>query len=88
MGSSAAFVERQPGSEHVLACEIYGVTHKNSVRWKWRHASADGEMQACPEEYALLLECVAAARAGGYEPRSSWTGPCASLVSQDSRPSA
>lgn len=72
----------------MLACEIYGVMHKNSVRWKWRHARADGGMQACPEEYTLLVECVAAARAGGYEPRSSWTGPCASILAQDSRPAA
>jgi hypothetical protein len=56
-------------------CEIYSVPHKHSFRWKWRPVGADGCLDACPEEYAVYFECVAAARASGYEPRSEWTSP-------------
>ena len=57
------------------ACEIYNVAHKRSFRWKWRHLGADGGVNECAEEYAQYFECVAAARASGYEPRPVWTGP-------------
>ena len=58
-------------------CEIYSVAHKNSFRWKWRHAIKGGATLECAEEYELFFDCVQAARAQGYEPRSQWTGPCA-----------
>jgi len=68
------------------ACEIYGVSHRNFLRWKWRATNAEGRVTACAEEYALFSQCAAAARACGYEPRSDWTGPCASIVEPDRRP--
>jgi len=68
------------------ACEIFSVSHKNSIAWKWRYTGVDGCMQACAEEYRLFLECTAAARASGYEPRSDWTGPCALINTQKKRP--
>lgn len=65
-----------------VACEIYSVAHRNSFRWKWRHVNASGSRVDCAEEYEVFFDCVRAARARGYEPRSSWTGvvlvPCAS----------
>lgn len=67
------------------ACEIYGVVHRNSMLWKWRYAGADGFMSVCAEEYSRFMECAAAARARGYEPRSDWTGPCARIDVQDGR---
>lgn len=67
------------------ACEIYGVVHKNSLLWKWRYTGADGSVYDCAEEFGLFLQCAAAARACGYEPRSDWTGPCAFLVMRDRR---
>jgi len=65
------------------ACEIYSVLHRNSMRWKWRYMNADGSLTACEEEYGLFLQCAAAARARGYQPRTDWTGPCALIVTQD-----
>ncbi|HUG76141.1 MAG TPA: hypothetical protein VML57_01505 [Burkholderiales bacterium] len=56
-------------------CEIYSVPHKHSFRWKWRSLDADGSLNERPEEYSLYFDCVAAARASGYEPRSEWTSP-------------
>jgi hypothetical protein len=70
----------------VKACEIYGVVHRNALIWKWRYTSADGNITDCAEEFRLFLQCAAAARASGYEPRSDWTGPCAFLVARDRRP--
>jgi len=70
----------------VKACEIYGVVRRNALLWKWRYTSADGSITDCAEEFRLFLQCAAAARAGGYEPRSDWTGPCAFLVVPDRRP--
>lgn len=60
-------------------CEIYSVPHKNSVFWKWRYTGTDGHVNVCDEEYRLFLQCAAAARARGFEPRSDWTGPCARI---------
>ena len=65
------------------ACEIYGVVHRNSLLWKWRYTSLDGSITDCAEEFRLFLQCAAAARACGYEPRSDWTGPCALLIARD-----
>jgi hypothetical protein len=67
------------------ACEIYGVVHRNSLLWKWRYTSSDGSVTDCAEEFRLFLQCTAAARACGYEPRSDWTGPCALLFARDRR---
>jgi len=64
------------------ACEIYSVLRKNALLWKWRCAGADGGMTVCAEEYALFFQCAAAARARGYEPRSGWTDPCASIFAR------
>lgn len=58
-----------------LYCEIFNVPHKNTMRWKWRYLAPDGAMNECAEEYPLYFDCVAAARARGYEPRAGWTGP-------------
>ena len=68
------------------ACEIYGVMHRSSLLWKWRYTSADGSITDCAEGFRLFLQCVAAARASGYEPHSDWTGPCALLITLDQRP--
>lgn len=68
------------------ACEIYSVLQKNALLWKWRYTSADGRTTVCAEEYGLFLQCAAAARARGYEPRSDWTGPCALIIGQERRP--
>ena len=65
------------------ACEIYGVSHRNSLHWKWRYTSADGCITACAEEYGLFSQCAAAARALGYAPRSDWTGPCALIIARE-----
>ena len=70
------------------ACEIYGVMHRNSLLWKWRYTGPDGSITDCAEEFRLFLQCAAAARASGYEPRSDWTGPCVLLIAQDRRPKA
>lgn len=79
--------EKGAGSMSVAkACEIYGVVHRNSLLWKWRHTSADGSITDCAEEFRLFLQCVAAARACGYEPRTDWTGPCAVLIAPHRRP--
>jgi DNA-binding transcriptional LysR family regulator len=59
------------------ACEIISVAHKHACRWKWRHVAADGRVAECTEAFEAYLECVAAARALGYAPRSYWTGPLA-----------
>jgi len=67
------------------ACEIYSVPHKNSFVWKWRYTGVDGGINVCPQEYERFFECVAAARAGGYEPRPNWTGPCALIVTRERR---
>lgn len=64
------------------ACEIYSVVHRNSLLWKWRVTTADGTITDSAEEYRLFLQCAAAARASGYEPRSDWTGPCALFISK------
>jgi len=64
----------------VVVCEIYNVPHKRSFRWKWRYLGADGCVNECVEEYAVYFECVAAARASGYEPRCAWTGPLTLLL--------
>jgi hypothetical protein len=64
------------------ACEIYSVLRKNAVLWKWRCAGEDGGMTVSAEEYTLFLQCAAAARASGYEARSRWTDPCASIVAR------
>ena len=64
----------------MVACEIYNVPYKRSFRWKWRHIGADGCVNECVEEYGLYFECVAAARASGYEPRCAWTGPLTLLL--------
>jgi hypothetical protein len=56
-------------------CEIYSVAYRNAFRWKWRHTAANGTVSECLEEYLAFFECVAAARAGGYEPRCEWTAP-------------
>jgi len=55
------------------SCEIYSVVYRNTFRWRWRHTSASGQRVDAPGEYDVLFDCVAAARANGYEPRSSWT---------------
>ena len=34
----------------------------------------------CVEEFGVYFECVAAARASGYEPRCAWTGPLTLLL--------
>lgn len=65
------------------ACEIYSIVHRNSSLWKWRYRDADGSVTVCAEEYGFFLQCVAAARARGYEPRTDWTSPCALIVTQD-----
>ncbi|MDH4093332.1 MAG: hypothetical protein OEV81_00930 [Betaproteobacteria bacterium] len=70
------------GTTNSKACEIYSVLRKNALLWKWRSTGADGGMTACAEEYALFFQCAAAARARGYEPRSDWTGPCASVIAR------
>jgi hypothetical protein len=49
-------------------CEIFHVPHRGSFRWKWRHVGADGKVSESKQEYELFYECVAAARASGYEP--------------------
>jgi len=64
-----------------LSCEIYSIAHKHAIRWKWRYTAADGRIVDCIEQYELLLECVRAARAQGYEPRARWTD-CALLLSE------
>ena len=68
------------------ACEIFSVSHKNSLLWKWRYTSLDGCENVCEAGYTLFFDCAAAARAGGYEPQSDWTGPCALIITQDRRP--
>jgi len=50
-------------------CEIFHVSHKKSFRWKWRAVTAEGRGAESEESYALYYECIAAARAAGYEPR-------------------
>ena len=60
-------------SEAKARCEIYSVERKNASRWKWRHANAGGVIES-QQEYARFSECVAAARASGYEPAAQWTG--------------
>jgi hypothetical protein len=69
-------------------CEIYGVLRKNALFWKWRYSSADGSTTDGAEEYRLFLQCAAAARALGYEPRADWTRPCASITSRHEAPAA
>lgn len=64
-------------SGKALSCEIYGLSRGSTFLWKWRHLDADGREQVCPQEYKRFVECAAAARESGYEPRSDWTGPCA-----------
>lgn len=54
------------------ACEIYSVVRRNAVRWKWRHAAAGGAVVECTEEFERFSECIHAARASGYEPRTNW----------------
>jgi hypothetical protein len=56
-------------------CEIYAVARRHSMHWKWRHRGADGLINECAEEFYRYLDCLAAARASGYEPRSKWTAP-------------
>jgi hypothetical protein len=51
------------------ACEIFHVPEKKSFRWKWRAFRADGSTVESDESYQLYYECIAAARAAGYEPR-------------------
>lgn len=66
-------------------CEIYSIRHRNTLLWKWRYTAANGFMNVCDEEYSRFVECVAAARARGYTPRSDWTGPCALINPRDGR---
>jgi hypothetical protein len=49
-------------------CEIFHVPHRGSHRWKWRYVGPDGRVSESSREYELFYECVAAARASGYEP--------------------
>ena len=57
-------------------CTIFSVAHKqHHCRWKWRSCGAESPADECPEEYDAFLECTAAARALGFEPRSDWVGP-------------
>jgi hypothetical protein len=51
------------------ACEIFHVPHKKGFLWKWRAVLADGRTVEPGESYTLYYECLAAARAAGYEPR-------------------
>lgn len=60
----------------VNVCEVYRVAKKNAFWWKWRYTDPDGCTNVCAEEYAVVFECVEAARASGYEARSDWTRPC------------
>ena len=60
---------------HNTYCEIFNVPRKHTPGWKWRYLAPNGAMNECAEEYSLYFECVAAARALGYEPRAAWTGP-------------
>ncbi len=56
---------------------MYVVRRRNAFRWKWRYANDRGLLVDCVEEYEIFFDCVRAARAEGYEPRSHWTHPCA-----------
>ena len=63
-------------------CVIFSVAHKHTCRWKWRSLATDGRVDEGNEEYDAYFDCVAAARALGFVPRSTWTGPlalCSSL---------
>jgi hypothetical protein len=68
------------------ACEIYSVLRKNALLWKWRYTGADGRTTDSADEYRLFLQCAAAARALGLEPRSDWTGPCALIMARRAQP--
>ena len=47
-------------------CLIVAVKHRNSFRWHWRMAGDGGK---CSESYELFYDCLAAARAQGYQPK-------------------
>jgi len=51
------------------ACEIFHVPEKKGFRWKWRAILDNGQNVESQESYALYYECIAAARAAGYQPR-------------------
>lgn len=63
-----------------MFCELYLVAHRHSSWWKWRAVGADGLVTECIGEFRVYIECVAAARARGYEPRAQWTAPVAQLT--------
>ena len=50
-------------------CEIIYVKEKSAKGWKWRPVVAqDGKTKASESTYELFYECIAAARAQGYQP--------------------
>ena len=51
------------------ACEIFHVPQKKGFRWKWRATLDNGQHVESEESFGLYYECIAAARAAGYEPR-------------------
>lgn len=55
-------------------CHIYSVVHKKSLRWKWSHLGSGGVVIDSREDYALISQCMQAARSEGYEPVAKWTG--------------
>jgi predicted transcriptional regulator len=55
--------------------EIFIVSHRRSVGWRWRLHGANGQVSESVKEYAGYFDCVSAARASGYRTRAEWTHP-------------
>jgi hypothetical protein len=49
-------------------CEIFYVTRKGKLRWKWRHMADSGAVDRSEDEYELFYDCLSAARAKGFTP--------------------